>query len=101
MVPMVSFVVLLRAVNVGGTGKLPMSTLKGMCEAIGFQTVRTYIARGTPRRREVDSNPLPFAQSPAFLRILHPLSRPICTPILLPFAPLRNDDLQPSFVTTH
>jgi len=46
MVPMVSFVALLRAVNVGGTGKLPMSNLKAMCEAIGFQTVRTYIASG-------------------------------------------------------
>ena len=46
MVPMVSFVALLRAVNVGGTGKLPMSNLKAMCEAIGFQTVGTYIASG-------------------------------------------------------
>ena len=46
MAPMTSFVALLRAVNVGGTGRLPMSDLKGMCEAIGFQTVRTYIASG-------------------------------------------------------
>ena len=46
MLPMVSFVALLRAVNVGGTGKLPMSNLKALCEAIGFQTVRTYIASG-------------------------------------------------------
>jgi len=41
-----SYVALLRAVNVGGTGKLPMSDLKAMCEAIGFQAVRTYIASG-------------------------------------------------------
>jgi uncharacterized protein (DUF1697 family) len=40
------FVALLRAVNVGGTGKLPMSDLKAMCEAIGFSRVRTYIASG-------------------------------------------------------
>jgi hypothetical protein len=33
-------------VNFGGTGKLPMSDLKAMCESIGFQKVRTYIASG-------------------------------------------------------
>lgn len=41
-----SFVALLRAVNVGGTGKLPMTELKTMCEALGFAAVRTYIASG-------------------------------------------------------
>ncbi|MCP3470041.1 DUF1697 domain-containing protein [Bradyrhizobium sp. CCGUVB1N3] len=41
-----SFVALLRAVNVGGTGKLPMSELKTMCEELGFTAVRTYIASG-------------------------------------------------------
>lgn len=41
-----SFVALLRAVNVGGTGKLPMSELKAMCEELGFAAVRTYIASG-------------------------------------------------------
>jgi len=40
------FVALLRAVNVGGTGKLPMSDLKVMCETLGFSDVRTYIASG-------------------------------------------------------
>ena len=40
------FVVLLRAVNVGGTGKLPMSELKHLCEKAGFRNVRTYIASG-------------------------------------------------------
>jgi uncharacterized protein (DUF1697 family) len=43
---MASFVALLRAVNVGGTGKLPMSDLKAMCEELGFTVVRTYIASG-------------------------------------------------------
>jgi len=43
---MTSYVALLRAVNVGGTGKLPMSELKAMCEAAGFEAVRTYIASG-------------------------------------------------------
>ena len=41
-----AFVALLRAVNVGGTGKLPMVELKAMCEAAGFQSVKTYIASG-------------------------------------------------------
>jgi uncharacterized protein (DUF1697 family) len=43
---MSSFVALLRAVNVGGTGKLPMSDLKKICEELGFAAVRTYIASG-------------------------------------------------------
>ncbi|HLJ69671.1 MAG TPA: DUF1697 domain-containing protein, partial [Roseiarcus sp.] len=43
---MTVFVALLRAVNVGGTGKLPMSELKAICEAAGFARVRTYIASG-------------------------------------------------------
>jgi uncharacterized protein (DUF1697 family) len=43
---MTSFVALLRAVNVGGTGKLPMTDLKAICEKLGFTNVRTYIASG-------------------------------------------------------
>jgi uncharacterized protein (DUF1697 family) len=43
---MTAFIALLRAVNVGGTGKLPMSELKAMCEAAGFDKVQTYIASG-------------------------------------------------------
>ena len=43
---MTSYVALLRAVNVGGTGKLPMTELKTMCETAGFKAVRTYIASG-------------------------------------------------------
>jgi uncharacterized protein (DUF1697 family) len=41
-----AFIALLRAVNVGGTGRLPMSDLKQLCEASGFASVRTYIASG-------------------------------------------------------
>jgi uncharacterized protein (DUF1697 family) len=41
-----AFIALLRAVNVGGTGKLPMTELKAMCEALGFAGVKTYIASG-------------------------------------------------------
>jgi uncharacterized protein (DUF1697 family) len=43
---MFTYVALLRAVNVGGTGKLPMKDLVLMCEALGFQEVKTYIASG-------------------------------------------------------
>ena len=39
-------VALLRAVNVGGTGRLPMRELVAMCEDAGFADVRTYIASG-------------------------------------------------------
>jgi uncharacterized protein (DUF1697 family) len=43
---MPSYVALLRAVNVGGTGKLPMAELKAMCAAEKFEGVQTYIASG-------------------------------------------------------
>jgi uncharacterized protein (DUF1697 family) len=43
---MKAFIALLRAVNVGGTGKLPMTELKSMCEAAGFKSVKTFIASG-------------------------------------------------------
>lgn len=43
---MTRYVALVRAVNVGGTGKLPMTVLAAMCEDAGFAAVRTYIASG-------------------------------------------------------
>ena len=43
---MTGYIALLRAVNVGGTGRLPMTVLAQMCEAAGFETVKTYIASG-------------------------------------------------------
>ena len=43
---MPSYIAFLRAVNVGGTGKLPMAELRAMCESIGLTGVRTYIASG-------------------------------------------------------
>ena len=43
---MTAWVVLLRAVNVGGTGKLAMSELKAMCHELGFASAKTYIASG-------------------------------------------------------
>ena len=43
---MTNYIALLRAVNVGGTGKLPMTELAAMCERCGFAKVKTYIASG-------------------------------------------------------
>lgn len=43
---MPTYIALLRAVNVGGTGRLPMSELQAMCAAEGFANIRTYIASG-------------------------------------------------------
>lgn len=43
---MPTLVALLRAVNVGGTGMLPMADLKSLCTEVGFTDVRTYIQSG-------------------------------------------------------
>jgi uncharacterized protein (DUF1697 family) len=43
---MASYIALLRAANVGGTGKLPMADLVAMCSDAGFAQVQTYIASG-------------------------------------------------------
>lgn len=43
---MPTYVALLRAVNVGGTGTLAMSRLKSICGDAGFMRVETYIASG-------------------------------------------------------
>src|ERR1700753_3929626 len=40
------FIAVLRAVNVNGTGKVPMKELKAACEAAGLRDVATYIASG-------------------------------------------------------
>ncbi len=44
---MTAYVALLRAVNVVGTGKLPMEDLRKLCEDCGLDGARTYIASGT------------------------------------------------------
>ena len=43
---MTVYVALLRAINVGGSGKLPMKTLVSLCTGLGFADVRTYIQSG-------------------------------------------------------
>ncbi|MBN9420119.1 hypothetical protein ABS71_13465 [bacterium SCN 62-11] len=41
-----TYIALLRAINVGGTGKLAMARLRQLCEEAGFQTVQSYIQSG-------------------------------------------------------
>ena len=43
---MTVYVALLRAINVGGSGKLPMKKLATLCTGLGFADVRTYIQSG-------------------------------------------------------
>ncbi len=62
------FVILLRAVNVGGTGKLAMSELKHLCEKAGFRNVRTYIASGNVVAERDGSEPEAKAALEAELR---------------------------------
>ena len=40
------FVALLRAINVGGTGILPMKELSALCTELGLEKIRTYIQSG-------------------------------------------------------
>lgn len=40
------YTALLRAINVGGTGKLPMGELRALAERLGFTDVQTYIQSG-------------------------------------------------------
>ncbi len=43
---MTAYIALLKAVNIGGTGRLPMADLVKLCEEAGFKKVKTYIASG-------------------------------------------------------
>ena len=43
---MTQFIALLRAVNVGGTGKLAMTDLADICRGLGHDGVKTYIQSG-------------------------------------------------------
>jgi len=76
---MPSFIALLRAVNVGGTGKLPMTHLKTICEDAGFDSVRTYIASGNvifesnldepAVRKELEGRLLEYAGKPVRVHV--------------------------------
>jgi uncharacterized protein (DUF1697 family) len=62
---MAVYVALLRAVNVGGTGKLSMVELRKLCEAAGFENVATCIQSGN----------VVFTSRPAATRLQRELER--------------------------
>ena len=43
---MATYAAFLRAINVGGTGKLPMADLRELCEGLGLRRVQTYVQSG-------------------------------------------------------
>jgi uncharacterized protein (DUF1697 family) len=43
---MTTYIALLRAINVGGTGKLSMADFRALLEGLGFRNVQTYIQSG-------------------------------------------------------
>ena len=43
---MITYIALLRGINVGGANILPMKELTSVLESIGLQNVRTYIQSG-------------------------------------------------------
>lgn len=71
---MPTYIALLRAVNVGGTGKLPMADLRAMCVDAGFTRIETYIASGNvvfdsrasaaTVERELEKRLLAYAKKP-------------------------------------
>lgn len=64
---MTPFIALLRAVNVGGTGKLPMKDLVAMCEEAAYTNVKTYIASDkseTQVKAELERALLSYAGKP-------------------------------------
>jgi uncharacterized protein (DUF1697 family) len=65
-----SFVALLRAVNVGGT-KLPMADLRALLEGLGLTNVRTYLQSGNAVFDTVDPDEPPLALAMAIeMRIM-------------------------------
>lgn len=72
---MAVFVAFLRAVNVGGTGKLAMSDLRALCEDAGFSHVRTYIQSGNV------AFATPLAAAPARQKLEAALERRMGKPV--------------------
>lgn len=72
---MTAQVALLRAVNVGGTGALPMAELRAIGAASGFASVRTHIASGNL----LFASPLDEAQVKALIeqRLAQRAGRPV------------------------
>lgn len=45
-IELMRFIALLRGINVGGAGILPMKDLAALCESLGLKSIRTYIQSG-------------------------------------------------------
>ncbi|MGO4909335.1 DUF1697 domain-containing protein [Pseudorhodobacter sp. W20_MBD10_FR17] len=76
---MAKFIALLRAVNVGGTGMLPMSDLRRMASEIGFLDVQTYIQSGNLIFTPPDLAPDPAAAKTALeSRLQTHAGAPVC-----------------------
>lgn len=54
---MAAVAVLLRAVNVGGHGKVPMDRLRAVCEGLGHRDVATYLQSGNVVFRPAAGDP--------------------------------------------
>src|SRR3954471_1067159 len=68
---MPTYVILLRAVNVGGYGKLSMADLRRTLSDLGFKNVETYIQSGNA---VADSNLAPDKVGPSITRALEELT---------------------------
>jgi uncharacterized protein (DUF1697 family) len=68
---MPTYVILLRAVNVGGYGKLSMADLRQTLSALGFKNIETYIQSGNAI---ADSNLAPDKVGPSISRALEKLA---------------------------
>jgi uncharacterized protein (DUF1697 family) len=79
---MFRYIVLLRVVNVGGTGKIAMSDLRSLCEEVGCREVRTYIASGNV----VLTSPLSPAELKAAVeaRLASHLGKPLAVAVRSP-----------------
>src|SRR6185369_14168866 len=60
---LISYVALLRGINVGGNGLVKMSDLRTIFEKMGFEGVRTYINSGNVFFRATERDPRALEQS--------------------------------------
>ncbi|MES2903559.1 MAG: DUF1697 domain-containing protein [Pseudomonadota bacterium] len=102
---MTAYVALLRAMNVAGTGKLPMAELKRIGDACGFANVRTFIASGNllfdSDLAEVEAQALIEAKLEAFFGKSVPVFVRSATEMAATAAANPFDDDRPSRVMVH
>ncbi len=57
---MITYIVLLKGINVGGHKKVPMADLRALLEKEGFKNLQTYIQSGNVILQTTESNKLPL-----------------------------------------